>query len=110
MNKNLFFLSRFLNSGFLNLKNFYMIIFIYVGLNILRRVMFNQTVQIWHTEIPRPDVILLMIDGINYARFEGDLIKEEMLFLMMMDIMRNPELLREITDSVLCAREDLYNK
>jgi hypothetical protein len=41
MNQRLFFLSKYLNSGFLNLKNFYMIIFIYVGLNILRRVMFN---------------------------------------------------------------------
>lgn len=110
MNENISFLSKYVSKGILNLKNIYMIIFIYVGLNILRQMMFNQTVQIWHTDIPRPDVVLLLIDSINYARYENDLVKEELLFLMLMDIMRNPEMLRGITDSVLFTREDLYNK
>jgi hypothetical protein len=110
MNVNISFLSKYVSRGILNLKNIYMIIFIYVGLNILRQMMFNQTVQIWHTDIPRPDVVLLLIDSINYARYENDLLKEELLFLMLMDIMRSPEVLREITDSVLFTREDLYNK
>lgn len=109
-NLNISFLSKYFSRGILNLKNIYMIIFIYVGLNIFRQVMFNQTVRIWHSDIPRPDVVLLLIDSINYARYENDLVKEELLFLMLMDIMRNPEMLREITDSVLFTREDLYNK
>jgi Piezo non-specific cation channel, R-Ras-binding domain len=41
INENISYLSKFLSHGILNLKNLYMIIFIYVGLNILRRNVFN---------------------------------------------------------------------
>lgn len=33
-----------------------------------------------------------------------------MIFLLLMDTMRNPEFLRILTDSVLATREDLFNK
>lgn len=72
--------------------------------------MFGQTVKIWQKEIPRSDVILIIIDAINYSRYEGDMIKEELLFHLLIDIMRNPEVLREITDSVLESRNELFVK
>ena len=84
-NENLRFVSKYISFKFLNvifwfkiffrLKNLYVIIFVYVGLNLLRQKMFGQTVRIWYTFIPRPDLILIIIDAIYYARYEKDTLK-----------------------------------
>lgn len=86
----------------------YIIIFLVIGLQLIRPAVTGQTVRIWFENIPRTDVILIIYDAIDAARREDDFIKEELLFLLIMDIMRNPDILRKLTDSELETRKDMY--
>ena len=97
-------------SDFFNLQKIYVLLFSFVGYNILRKLFFGHTPMIWNKNIPNPDRIIVLLDAIEYARFEGDLVREELLFFTLMDIMRNIELLRGMTDSVFVKREELYHK
>lgn len=90
----------------LNLRQIYLILFVGVGYNLIRKTIFGKTPFIWNTNIPDPDRLLVILDAIEYARFERDLVKEELLFFILMDILRNPELLRSMTTSVYDKREE----
>lgn len=90
------------------MQKIYTLLFVVVGFNLVRKSLFGQTHMIWNSNVPEPDKILVLIDAIEYARFEGDLVREELLFFILLDIMRNPELLREMTESIFTKREELY--
>lgn len=59
----------------LQLQQVYIIIFVAVGLNIVRGKMFNQTSMIWNVNIPEPDKVIAILDAIEFARFEQDFVK-----------------------------------
>lgn len=52
-----------------------MILFVYVGLNILRKIIFGQTPSIWNKNIPDPDRLIVLLDALEYARLENDLVR-----------------------------------
>ena len=106
-NKTLEFIRGFVSND-LTIRTIYTLLFSVIGLSVIRGSMFGQTVQIWYTEIPRSEIILVLIDAMNFARFERDLVKEEMLFFLLIDIMRSPEVLKNMTDSLLETREDQF--
>lgn len=57
------------------LQQLYVIIFVYLGLNFARNTFFGNTPYIWNKNIPKPDNLLVILDAIEYARFEGDLVR-----------------------------------
>jgi hypothetical protein len=57
------------------LQQLYVVIFVYVGMNFARRSFFGKTPSIWYKTIPEPDNLLVMLDAIEYARLEGDLVR-----------------------------------
>lgn len=59
----------------LRLQQIYILVFVAVGLNILRPSIFNQTSNIWNSSIPEPDKVLVILDAIEYARLEQDFVK-----------------------------------
>lgn len=52
----------------------------------------------------------MILDALEYARLEGDLVREEMLYFAIVDIMRNPEQFRAITQNIFTDREELLHK
>lgn len=57
------------------MKEIYILLFVYVGMNTLRKMFFGKIPMIWNKTIPEPDKVLVILDAIEYARFEEDLIK-----------------------------------
>jgi hypothetical protein len=57
------------------MQQLYIFIFVYVGINFARRTFFGKTPSIWNTTIPEPDNLLVILDAIEYARLEGDLVR-----------------------------------
>jgi hypothetical protein len=98
------------NFDFLNIQQLYALIVVYIGFNFLRSLFFGQTPKIWYTNIPSPDKIIVILDALEYARLEGDLVREEMLYFAIVDIMRNPEQFRAITQNIFTDREELLHK
>lgn len=57
--------------------------------------------KLWLTDMPNAEKILRICDGITSAQVEGDLIREGELYWELVDIMRSPEVLKQITGSYL---------
>lgn len=58
------------------LRQIYIVIFVYIGLNLLRKtIFFGNTPAIWYTYIPEPDSVQLIIESIEMAQSDRDLIK-----------------------------------
>jgi hypothetical protein len=84
------------------------VLFVYIGLNLLRKIFFGRTPNIWHENIPQADAVLLVADAIEVARLDNDLVKEELLFLALIDLLRSPDRLRTYTRSIFADREDMF--
>lgn len=62
--------------------------------------------KLWLTDLPNAEKILRICDGITSAQVEGDLIREGELYWELVDIMRSPEVLKQITGSYLHFMRD----
>lgn len=61
---------------------------------------FNRQAMIWYTQIPEPEKIICILDAVRYAQYEGDYLREELLFFKLIDILRNPENVRTMTGNI----------
>lgn len=57
----------------------YLLLFYYVGLSMIRVNLFDKTTDIWYEEVPKPEVMFILIDGIEMARFQHDFLKYVLL-------------------------------
>lgn len=53
----------------------YILLFYYVGLSMVRANVFNKTTNIWYEEVPKPEVMFILIDAIEMARLQHDFLK-----------------------------------
>ena len=53
----------------------YILLFYYVGLSMVRVNLFDKTTNIWYEEVPKPEVMFILIDAIEMARFQHDFLK-----------------------------------
>lgn len=59
------------------------------------------TEKIFITDMPKPDKLILLCEGILISRLEENLDREEELYYVLIDIVRSPEVLKMITGSSL---------
>ena len=85
---------------------FYAIIVLAVG-RIIRSVLAGQTEALFITEVPRPDRLLILCEGVIISRMERRLDREEELFFVLIDILRSPEILKIITQSSLSLKKKI---
>ena len=78
--------------------------FRYLGISIIRRFTFGRTTEIWYQEVPKPEIIMILIDAIEMAQLQEDLLKEDILFNYLIELLRNPEDLKTSTGSLLERR------
>lgn len=89
----------------------YIAIFSIVFVSMVRPLLANQTTKLRYQELPRNKVILIILDAMRYARLEDDLVKEQLLFCRLLDIMRDPEMVQQVTDNAVRYREEnIYNR
>ena len=67
----------------------------------IRKFTFGKTTLIWYTDIPSPEVMFVLIDAIEVARMEMDLLREDILYFYMIELLRNPEDVKSLTGKML---------
>lgn len=89
----------------------YSLIFVGLAISIIRPLIFGQTTKLGFSEMPRNQIIFMMLDAMHSARLDNDLLLEEFIFLRLMDIMRDYDKVYQVTDSTLRYREEnLYQR
>ena len=88
----------------------YVIAFRYLGVSLIKQIFFDKHALTWYTHIPEPEKLLCLLDAIRYAQFEEDHIREELLYFLLIDIMRNPETLKMISGSVVQSQLKDYHE
>jgi hypothetical protein len=63
----------------------------------LLRMLLAGHVNFIMTEMPNPEPLINMCNGVYLSRMTGDLLREEVLYYELVDIIRSPEMLKTIT-------------
>ncbi len=84
---------------------FYDVVVLGIG-RVLRDVIKVGSEQIFIKDMPKPDSLMLICEGILISRLENNLEREEQLYFILIDIMRSPEIIKMITSSSLKKKED----
>ena len=85
-------------------------IFALIGLKVFKTMFFDNMPRVWYKSMPYPEILIVVIDAMSYARTEGDLIKEELLWYFLVDVMRNPAKLKDFTQDYNRTRLDNLKK
>ena len=89
----------------------YSLIFGWLAITIIRPALFGQSVKLGFSELPRNQIIMMLLDAMHYARIDGDMILEDLLYERLTDIMRDYDEIVQVTDSTRLYREkNLYEK
>lgn len=81
-----------------NIITFYVTFILLFGRE-LRNFLENPFEKIIMNEMPYPDQLIKICEGIKLARYKNELVKEEELYYLLMDIFRSPEILKIMTKS-----------
>lgn len=95
----------------LTIIGLYSLIFIGIAISIVRPMIFGNTLKIGLEQLPRSQILQMLLDAMHCARIDKDLLLEELLWERLTDIMRDYDLLYQVTDSNLLERErNLYDQ
>ena len=83
-----------------NVLTFYMAFVLLVG-NYLRTIFLGSAERVIYTEMVLPHKLLNVCEGIRISRIKKDYLKEEQLYYLLIDLMRSPEIIKNITKSSL---------
>ena len=93
-----------------SVMSFYISIILVVA-NYFRFLFQGSAYNIILSDIPYADPLLVICDAIAQARIRADIKEEEMLYWLLIDIMRSPDSMKALTGDYLSARlETLENK
>lgn len=87
-----------------------MVIILAIGLKVLRGMFFDNMQKVWYKRMPYAEILIIVVDAMAYARNEGDLVKEELLWYFLLDVWRNPEKLKDLTDDYVNNRLKLIKE
>jgi hypothetical protein len=95
----------------LTIIGLYSLIFIGIAISIVRPMIFGNTLKLGLEELPRSEILQMLLDAMHCARIDKDLLLEELLWERLTDVMRDLDLLYHVTDSNLNEREkNLYDQ
>lgn len=84
---------------------FYVSIVLVIG-RLLRGVLVTGSEKLFISEMPHPDMLLILCEGIIISRLERNLEREEELYFVLMDIMRSPEIIKVISKSSIKKKQE----
>jgi piezo-type mechanosensitive ion channel component 1/2 len=88
-----------------SLVTFYIVVVLGIG-RAIRSIIQTGSEQIFIKDMPKPDSLILICEGVLISRLENNLEREEQLYYVLIDIMRSPEILKMITTSSLRKKND----
>uniref|UniRef100_A0A7S3KJ93 Piezo non-specific cation channel cap domain-containing protein n=1 Tax=Euplotes crassus TaxID=5936 RepID=A0A7S3KJ93_EUPCR len=88
-----------------SIVTFYIVVVLGIG-SVIRDVIKVGSEQIFIKDMPKPDSLMLICEGILISRLENNLEREEQLYFILIDIMRSPEIIKMITSSSLKKKEN----
>lgn len=105
--KNQFYeiLQKFVDKKKLKIRTLYSLIFSMIFLSFIRPQLTGKTTNLGAYQLPRTEVFQILLDGMESSRKEKELIKEQLLFSRLIDIMRDPSTVAQTTGKVLRSRE-----
>ena len=77
---------------------FYLTFILVIG-KFLKSFIEGDDLKVVMTEMPEPEAIMNLCEGIKISRYRQDFVKEEHLYYVLIDLMRSPEILKSITKS-----------
>ena len=72
----------------------------------IRNFLSSNPEKVMLTEMPHSEDIITLCEGIKYARYQSDYEQEERLYYNLIEIMRSPDYIRNVTDSSIKQFED----
>ena len=79
---------------------FYVSFVVVVG-NVIRSIFLGQSERIMYSEMVNPGKLFTVCEGIKISRFKKNFLQEEKLYYLLIDLMRSPEMFKNITLSSL---------
>jgi Piezo non-specific cation channel, R-Ras-binding domain len=65
--------------------------------NVIKNFFFGNSINMWYNELPKPELVYIIIDAINFSRIERDFLKEDLMYFFMIELMRSPEEILKVT-------------
>jgi hypothetical protein len=93
------------------------ITFILVSGQLIRAIFLGEAERVIYTEMVNPSKLFSVCEGIKMSRIRNNYLQEEKLYYLLIDMMRSPEIIKDITQSSLTyiqenniVKEDKKNK
>jgi hypothetical protein len=83
-----------------NILTFYVAFVLVVG-QYIRLILMGQAERVKYTEMVSPNKLLTLCEGIRISRIKKDFLQEGRLYYLLIDLMRSPEMVKNITKSSL---------
>ena len=79
---------------------------VFVAGKLVRSFLWGNTPKILIKDVPYPDELLTICEGVVISRMRKDILKEEELYMLLKDLIRSPEILKEITHHWLSIKKN----
>ena len=89
-----------LTSSSYSLLYFYAVFIFAIG-NVVRQFNSGHAEKVIYNEMPKPNKLFNLCEGIKIARYYNDLEREDRLYYILIDVLRSPDILKMITKSSL---------
>ena len=79
---------------------------VFVAGKLIRSYLWGDTPRISIKEVPYPDELLIICEGVVISRMRKDIYREEELYMLLIDLIRSPEILKEITHPLFKTKKE----
>ena len=80
--------------------------FVIVAGKIIRAIFLGNAERIMYIQMVNPNRLFALCEGIKISRINSDFLQEEKLYYLLIDLMRSPEIIKNITQSSLIYIQD----
>ena len=80
--------------------------FVIVAGQVIRAIFLGTAERIMYLQMVNPNRLISLYEGIKISRIKNDLLQEEKLYYLLIDLMRSPEMIKNMTQSSLIFIQD----
>ena len=80
--------------------------FVIVAGKVIRSIFLGNAERIMYFQMVNPNRLLSLCEGIKISRIRNDFLQEEKLYYLLIDLMRSPEIIKNMTQSSLIFIQD----
>ena len=80
--------------------------FVIVAGRVIRAIFLGNAERIMYIQMVNPNRLFALCEGIKISRIRNDFLQEEKLYYLLIDLMRSPEIIKNMTQSSLIYIQD----